>query len=66
MNEVLIVDNAPYSYRFQPENAIASDTWIDDPGCIELQAMADYLESIVNEEDLRRYTAEWNNSCDRS
>jgi len=62
MNEVLIVDNATYSYMFQPENAIASDTWNDDPHCMELQTMADYLESIANEPDLRHFTDEWNTS----
>ena len=61
IQETLIVDNATYSYMFQPENAIASDTWNDDPSCTELLAMADYLESIVDEPDLRLYTAEWNN-----
>jgi Dullard-like phosphatase family protein len=65
MNETLIVDNATYSYMFQPENAIASDTWNDDPHCMELQTMADYLESIAGEDDLRRFTEEWNNSSSR-
>ena len=49
MNEILIVDNAVYSYKFQPENAIASETWIEDYDDMELQTMADYLESIYNE-----------------
>ena len=57
----LIVDNDPESYMLQPCNGILSNTWKTDPFCTELLEMAHFLERIVDEIDLRLYTAEWNN-----
>ncbi len=38
LNDVIIVDNSPHSYIFQPENALPIGTFIDDPQdqvCVE-------------------------------
>ncbi len=31
LSDVIIVDNSPHSYIFQPENALPIGTFIDDP-----------------------------------
>ncbi|CAJ0566688.1 unnamed protein product, partial [Mesorhabditis spiculigera] len=36
LNKTLIMDNSPASYAFHPENAIAVQTWFDDPHDSEL------------------------------
>ena len=64
MHELLIVDNSAKSYMFQRENAIASDTWISDRKCVQLEEMADYLESIADASDLRDHTQRWNEFID--
>ena len=42
----IIVDNSPASYLFQPENALACDTFIDDAADRELYVLMDVLEQI--------------------
>ena len=37
MKDVIIVDNSPVAYLFQPENAIPAVSWYDDPSDSELQ-----------------------------
>ena len=36
LKDVIILDNSPTSYFFQPENALASKSWYDDPKDREL------------------------------
>ena len=43
----IIVDNSPASYLFQPENALACDTFIDDAADRELFVLMDFLEQRV-------------------
>jgi len=31
MKDVIIVDNSPVAYLFQPENAMPAVSWYDDP-----------------------------------
>lgn len=47
LNEVIIVDNAPASYMFQPENAYPCLSWYDDMKDRELYDMVPLLESIA-------------------
>lgn len=53
LKDVIIVDNSPISYAFQPENAIPILTWIDDTTDNKLEQLASYLELLVNVEDVR-------------
>lgn len=54
MNDVIILDNSPIAYMFQPENAIPSISWYDDMTDNELDRTATILEKLVHEEDVRK------------
>jgi RNA polymerase II subunit A small phosphatase-like protein len=54
MKDIIIVDNSPVAYLFQPENAIPAVNWYDDPNCTELPRIATILERLVYEDDVRR------------
>ena len=54
MKDVIIVDNSPVAYLFQPENAIPSVSWYDDPNDQELRRLAAILERLAYEEDVRK------------
>lgn len=41
---IIIVDNSPASYLFQPENALPCESFIDDPKDTELFMLLEYLE----------------------
>ena len=49
MTDVIIVDNSPVAYLFQPENAIPAVNWYDDPNDTELPRIAAILEKLVHE-----------------
>ena len=55
----IIVDNSPASYLFQPENALACDTFIDDQSDRELYVLLEFLEEIRNAPDLRVPLQQW-------
>jgi TFIIF-interacting CTD phosphatase-like protein len=59
MSDVLLVDNATYSYAFQPANGFASRTYIDEKDDYQLEHMADFLEKIADVPDLRMHTKAW-------
>ncbi len=48
IESVIIVDNAPVSYMFHPENSMASESFIEDPNDRELLEMIPFLESIAD------------------
>ena len=43
LSDVIIVDNSPNSYLFQPENAMPSINWYDDKNDTELRDMMPIL-----------------------
>lgn len=45
MGEVMIIDNSPQSYRFQPSNAIPITSWFDDPTDTELRDLIPVLST---------------------
>merc|ERR1719361_709133 len=47
MSEVIIIDNSPHSYRFQPCNAIPITSWFDDPNDTELYDLLPVLKSTL-------------------
>ena len=53
LKDVIIVDNSPASYLFQPENAIPILTWIDDMQDTKLYELSPVLEFIANVGDVR-------------
>jgi len=54
MKDVIIVDNSPVAYLFQPENAIPAVSWYDDPSDQELLRLANLLERLAYEDDVRK------------
>jgi carboxy-terminal domain RNA polymerase II polypeptide A small phosphatase len=51
--QVIIVDNSPHSYAFQPENAVPIGTFIDDMEDAELLECLEILLALVEAEDVR-------------
>ena len=58
MSQIILVDNSPHSYAFQPENAIPIETFIDDMQDQELLECLDLLLSVEKAEDVRSALAE--------
>lgn len=54
MTDVIIVDNSPIAYLWQPENAIPCTSWYDDMSDTELDKIATLLEKLAYEDDVRR------------
>jgi hypothetical protein len=54
MNEVIILDNSPVAYLFQPENAMPAVSWYEDPSDEELLRVATLLEHMAYEDDVRK------------
>mmetsp|Transcript_5395 Transcript_5395/g.6826 ORF Transcript_5395/g.6826 Transcript_5395/m.6826 type:complete len:271 (+) Transcript_5395:450-1262(+) len=53
LESTIIVDNSPYSYQFQPANAIGVSTFTDDKNDRELFYCKDFLLSIHESDDVR-------------
>ncbi|KAH6826186.1 hypothetical protein C2S53_001623 [Perilla frutescens var. hirtella] len=53
LSNVMIVDDNPNSYQFQPENAIPIRPFVDDLGDEELKKMIEFFEGCDLVEDLR-------------
>jgi len=55
MSEILIVDNSPHSYRFQPNNAVPCTSWFDDKKDTELKDIIPCLETTIKHiDDVRK------------
>jgi len=62
LSNVLIIDNSPYCYALQPNNAMAIASWFDDPADTQLLELLPWLQRIASEsavysvlEELRNY-----------
>jgi len=54
LEDVIIIDNSPHSYIFQPENAIPIGTFIDDPHDRQLIDVLPYVLALHEVQDVRR------------
>jgi RNA polymerase II subunit A small phosphatase-like protein len=54
MTDIIIVDNSPVAYLFQPENAMPAVSWYEDPSDEELPRLATILEYLAYEDDVRK------------
>jgi len=52
LKDIIIIDNSPASYLFNPENAVPIDSWFDDPNDTELLDLIPFLEDISNVDDV--------------
>jgi len=48
----IIVDNSPFSYMFQPDNAIPIGSWFDDRSDRQLEALMPFLDELAQAEDV--------------
>jgi carboxy-terminal domain RNA polymerase II polypeptide A small phosphatase len=53
MEDIIIIDNSPNSYQFQPENGIPILSWYDDPTDIELMRFVPALRLLAQVDDVR-------------
>lgn len=53
LTDVIIVDNSPHSYAFQPENAVPIGTFIDEMDDQELLECLDTLLAVERSQDVR-------------
>lgn len=52
LNSVIIIDNSPTSYLFQPRNAIPITSWFDDQADRELRDLIPLLEQVAVAKDI--------------
>jgi len=55
LKHCLIIDNAPSSYLFHPENAIPCETWYDDEHDTELLDLLPILEQVTKVDNVCTY-----------
>lgn len=48
LNQVIIIDNSPASYIFHPDNAVACNSWFDDPNDTQLLDLIPYFEKLAS------------------
>ncbi|KIK94189.1 hypothetical protein PAXRUDRAFT_33653 [Paxillus rubicundulus Ve08.2h10] len=53
MSSIIIVDNIPLSYYFQPNNGIPVNTWTSDPTDMELETLSIFLTDLATVLDVR-------------
>ena len=53
MENIILIDNSPNSYRLQPENALPISTWYNDPADTELYDFIPLLIGLSKVKDVR-------------
>jgi len=48
----IIVDNSPFSYMFQPDNAVPIGSWFDDRADRQLEALLPFLDELAEADDV--------------
>ena len=66
IKDVIIVDNSPNAYLFQPENALPTQSWFSDKSCKELLHLVPILQGIAVTNDVRDHLKKFvsNNQVD--
>ncbi len=67
LKEIILLDNSPISYLFQPENGMPIKNWYDDRSDTELSCYVPILEKLAYVDDVRKYLLDMhgpvNNIC---
>ena len=53
MNDIIIIDNSPSSYLFQPENALPIVSWYDNKQDTLLYEYIPFLKELSDVDDVR-------------
>lgn len=53
MEDIIIIDNSPNCYQFQPENGLPIVSWYDDPSDNELMRYVPALKLLAQVDDVR-------------
>jgi CTD small phosphatase-like protein 2 len=53
LNTVMLVDNSPHAYGYQPDNGIPIESWYDDPEDTELLKLLGFLKRVQNVKDVQ-------------
>jgi len=53
LRRTVIIDNAPSSYIFHPQNALPCSSWFDDPNDRELLDFIPLLKQLARADDVR-------------
>jgi CTD small phosphatase-like protein 2 len=53
LKDVVLIDNAAYSFGYQIENGIPIISWHDDPDDKELLYLMQYLKTLLTVDDVR-------------
>lgn len=55
LEHTIIVDNSPYSYQFQKDNAIPILTWIDEQSDRQLPNLLPFLDDLAETDDIVKF-----------
>lgn len=55
MEDIIIIDNSPSSFLFQPENALPILSWYEDPEDVVLYDFIPFLKELSKVEDVRPF-----------
>ena len=55
LSSVVLVDNSPEAFAFQPKNGIPIVSWFDDPEDRELDALIPFLKLLAQQRDVRTF-----------
>ena len=53
LKDIIIIDNSPTSYLFQPDHAVPVGSWFDNPDDTELLDLLPFLEAMTQVDDVR-------------
>ena len=52
IKDIIIIDNSPASYAFQPENAVPIESWFDDPQDLQLMELMGLLNELAKADNV--------------